>query len=145
MQGTYRNESRGSRCNGMLDPLQKGRLLLQTPQHPEHERDKAAGTLILRPYCVQPNLMEHDGLRIAMNVKSFVLSAGGRTCPRKAAMTSRRMQDSFDPSPMKTRHRACGEGAPIADDIQGKDLWPCAREYMKEHSDVYKQRTVQTI
>ena len=61
--------------------------------------------------------MEHDGLRIAMNVKSFVLSAGGRTCPKEAAMTSRRMQHPCDPSPTKTRHHACGEGVPIADSL----------------------------
>lgn len=60
--------------------------------------------------------MEHDGLRIAMNVKSFVLSAGGRTCPKEAAMTSRRMQHPCDPSPTRTRQWACGEGAPTADE-----------------------------
>ena len=60
--------------------------------------------------------MEHDGLRIAMNVKSFVLSAGGRTCPKEAAMTSRRMQHPCDPSPTRTRQRACGESAPAEHD-----------------------------
>ena len=116
MQGAYRKRSRGSRCNGMRDPQQKGRLLLQAPRHPEHERDKAAGTLFLRPYRIQPNLLEHDGLRIATNAESFVLSASGRTCPEKAAMTSRRMQLACDPSQTKTRHRACWEGVPAEHD-----------------------------
>ena len=108
------NHSRAGLC--VYDRIQKGRYLLQNPQHPEHKRDKTAWTIILRPYHVQPNLMEHDGLRIAMNVKSFVLSAGGRTCPKEAAMMSRRMQHPCDPSPTKTRQPACGEGAPAEHD-----------------------------
>ena len=47
----------------MYDRIQKGLYLLQNPQHPEHERDKAARAFLLRPYYTQRNLLEHDGLR----------------------------------------------------------------------------------
>lgn len=108
------SHSRAGLC--VYDRIQKGRYLLQTPRHPEQERDKAARTILLRPCHIQRNLLEHDGLRTKHDAESFVLSVGGRTCPEKAAMTSRRMQHPCDPSPTRTRHHACGEGAPTDHD-----------------------------
>lgn len=61
-------------------------------------------------------------------------------------MTSRRMQHPCDPSPTITRQWTCGESAPAEHDehIRNRPMALCLG-YIKEHSDVYKQRTVQTI
>lgn len=126
MQSPQRHGNHSRACLCMYDRMQKGQYLLQTPRHPEQERDKAARTFLLRPYHIQRNLLEHDGLRTRPDAESFVLSAGGRTCPEKAAMTSRRMQHPCDPFPTRTRQSACGEGAPAADENKDKDRWSCA-------------------
>lgn len=63
MQSPQRHGNHSRACLCMYDRIQKGLYLLQNPQHPEQERDKAARAFLLRPYHTQRNLLEHDGLR----------------------------------------------------------------------------------
>lgn len=61
-------------------------------------------------------------------------------------MTSSRMQHPCDPFPTRTRQSACGEGAPAEHDEHIRNRPMALRlGFIKEHSDVYKRRTVQTI
>lgn len=63
MQSPHKHGSHSRAGLCVYDRIQKGRYLLQTPRHPEQERDKVARAFLLRSYHIQRNLLEHDGLR----------------------------------------------------------------------------------
>ena len=128
MQGPQRhgNHSRAYLC--MYDRIQKGRYLLQTPRHPEQERDKAARTFLLRPYHTQRNLLEHDGLRIQTRcgVLCFVcrwahMSREGCNDVKAHAAPLRPIPNHNTPSGVWGRC-ACGARRTHKE----KDRWPCA-------------------
>ena len=128
MQSPHKHGSHSRAGLCVYDRIQKGRYLLQTPRHPEQERDKAARAFLLRPYHIQRNLLEHDGLRTQTRcgVLCFVcrwahMSQGGCNDVKAHAASLRPLPNQNTPTSVWGRC-ACRARRTHKE----KDRWPCA-------------------